>query len=153
MNKLARELYTTLHQFGRLRMGDLFPEVSKGDCVALQAIDYYAREKGGNLTVSELADKLRVQSSAVSRSLKALENKGYVERTIHKSDRRNTYVALTELGKEELKSVQATINEFSEAIISRMNETDIQEMIVALNNLYEITQEAIEACSKKRKEE
>ena len=37
--------------------------------------------------------------SAISRTLKGLEERGYVERNINKNDRRNTYVELTAAGR------------------------------------------------------
>ena len=153
MEQIGRELYTALHQFGRLRLGELIPEITQGDCMTLMAIQHFSKEKKSNLTVSELAEKIHAQPSAVSRTLKALEDKEYVERIINKSDRRNTYIVLTEMGQQELKNVQKTMNDFMETVISRMNEADVQKMIVSLKKFYQIAQEEIELRSKKRGKE
>lgn len=151
MKQIGRDLYTAIHQFGRLRLGDLIPEITKGDCMTLMAIDYFSKKKEENLTVSELADKIHAQPSAVSRTLKVLEDRAYIERRINKSDRRNTYVVLTEEGRRELKVVQETMDDFTETVISRMKEADVQKMITCLNEFYQIAQEEIELRSKKGK--
>ena len=153
LNEISRDLYTALHRFGRLKFGDLFPEITKVDCMTLMAISHYSKEAEGKLTVSELAEKIHAQPSAVSRTLKALEDKGYIERTVNKADRRNTYVALTNAGQRELETVQETMDNFTEAVILRMNEADVQKMILYLEELYQIAQEEIELRTKKKGKE
>lgn len=151
LKQVSRDLYAAMHQFGKLKLGDLIPEMTKSDCMTMMSIHYFSKEKGENLTISELAEKIKVQPPAISRTLKALEEKGYVERIINKSDRRNTYVVLTEEGQKELKSIQKTMDAFAEAVVSRMNEEDMQKMIVGLNEFYQIAQEEIELRSKKER--
>lgn len=153
MEKMTRDLYAAMHMFGKLKIGTMFPEISKGDCMVLMSIQHYSREKGAKLTVSELADKIHAKPSAVSRTLKVLEDKDYIERTVNKEDRRNTYVTLTDEGEAEIKRVQETMDDFTEAVVSRMNKADIQKMIVCLNELYEIAQEEIELRNKKKGKE
>ena len=50
--------------------------------------------------MSELAEKLHTQNSAVSRTLKNLEDHGWICRMTDPKDRRNTCVALTESGED-----------------------------------------------------
>lgn len=54
--------------------------------------------ENGKITSSELAAKTKTLPPAVSRTLRGLEEKGYVERSVDKKDRRNTYISLTEKG-------------------------------------------------------
>ena len=51
-----------------------------------------------NYGISNIADSLHVSSPAISRTITALENKGYAVRYIDKLNRRNTNVKLTDLG-------------------------------------------------------
>lgn len=150
MNRTCGDLFTTMHQFGKLKIGDLFPDISKTDCMTLTAIHHFSTEKQGMMTVSELAEKIHAQSSAVSRSLKTLEDRNLIERTINKQDRRNTYVALTNEGEKEIKQIQEIMDDFANAVISRMDEADMQKMITYLNELFQIAQEEIEVRSKKK---
>ena len=48
----------------------------------------------------------RTLPPAVSRTLRGLEEKGYVERSADKKDRRNTYISLTEQGWKKGEEVR-----------------------------------------------
>lgn len=144
MNEMYGRFYSVIHQFHRLRIGDLFPEMSKSDCMTMMAIAHFNREKQeGILTVSELADKMHAQPSAVSRTLKNLEDRELIERTINKLDRRNTYVALSEQGKRQWKEMEVTLGEFAAAVLSRMREEDLERLVSYLDELYQVAAEEI----------
>lgn len=145
MDEMYRKLFSTMHQFQKLRFGDMFPELTRGDCMTLMAINRFNKEKeDGILTVSELAEKMEVQSPAVSRTLKTLEDKGFIERTIKKSDRRNTYVEVTAEGKREIKEMEETMSDFARTVITRMNEEDMKKLITYLDELYRVAKEEID---------
>lgn len=144
MNEMYGRFFSVINQFHRLRIGDLFPELSKSDGMTLMAIDHFNKEKQeGILTVSELADKMHMQPSAVSRTLKNLEDRELIERTINKSDRRNTYVALSEKGKRQWKEMEATMGAFAAAVLARMNEEDLESLVSYLDELYQVAAEEI----------
>lgn len=153
MNKLYNEFFKATEQFNRLKIADMFPEMSKGDCMTLMAIDHYNQEKAeGTLTVSELAEKIHAKPSAVSRTLKNLEERGLIERTVNKADRRNTYVTVSEAGHKLRREVETTMGEFAEAVLKRMNEEDLQKLIDYLNELHQVAEEEIALRVKRRKE-
>lgn len=145
VNELYGRFFSAMHQFQRLKIGDMFPDMTKGDCMALMAIERINRKKeDGILTVSELAEHMEVQASAVSRTLKSLEDKDFIERTVNRSDRRNTYVSLTSQGQEEVRRIEKTMGDFSKAVITRMNEDDMQRLITYLDELYRVAKEELE---------
>lgn len=153
MNKLYSEFFRATEQFGKLKIGDLFPQMSKGDCTTLLAIDHYNQEKEeGLLTVSELAEKIHAKPSAVSRTLKNLEERGLIERTVNKADRRNTYVTVSEAGHKLQREMETTMGEFAEAVLKRMNEQDLRKLIDYLNELHQVAVEEIDLRVKNRKE-
>lgn len=142
MNEMYGRFYSAMNQFHRLRIGDMFPDMTKGDCMTLMAIDHFNREKeAGVLTISELAEKMHTQPSAVSRTLKNLEDRGLIERTINQADRRNTYVALSERGKEKWKKMEISMEEFTTAVLSRMRKEDLEKLISYLEELYQVATE------------
>lgn len=144
MNEIYGRFYSAMTRFRRLRIGDLFPELSRGDCMTLMAIDHFNREKQeGLLTVSELAEKMHMQMPAVSRALKNLEERDLIERSINKSDRRNTYVSLTPHGRDFLEEKEKTMGEFAEAVLSRMREEDLERLVSYLDELYQVAEEEI----------
>lgn len=148
MNEISEKLFAAMHQFKRLKVGKLFPQINNADCMTLAAIEHLRTHMDGKLTVTELSAHMKNKMSAVSRSLKNLEDRGYIERTVNKTDRRNTYITLTDAGKREIKEIQDTINEFTEAVFSKMNEEDMCRLLEYLNQLYVIAEEEIELRSK-----
>lgn len=145
MDELYGKFFSTMHQFQKLRIGDMFPQMTKMDGMTLMAIEHFNKEKeNGIITISELASKMNAQSSAVSRTLKSLEDKEYIIRTINKSDRRNTYVEVTDLGRSLLKEAESTMSNFARAVIKRMNEEDMNRLIAYLEELYQVSKEEIE---------
>ena len=103
MNDKFEELFKAMHQFHKLRMGEMMPNVSGADFWAMNNI--VNKSEDGKITISELAKKTNVLPSAISRTIRGLEDKGYVERTINKNDRRNTYVEMTDRGIEVIYCV------------------------------------------------
>lgn len=56
---------------------------------------------------------------AVSRSIKALEEKGYVRRFVDQKDRRNTLVEITKSGQEVLDESNEITNEFIRRVFEK----------------------------------
>src|SRR3954454_22925809 len=61
----------------------------------------------GDLTVGELAGAERVQPPSMTRTVNALEERGYVVRLAHETDGRQVVVALTEQGRTTLRADRA----------------------------------------------
>lgn len=142
INDKFEELFKAMHQFHKLRLGDIMPDISGADFWAMRNI----MDKGedGKITISELAKKTRVLPSAISRTLKRLEEKGYVERTVNKNDRRNTYVEITDRGREVAQEVREIMRDYGEAVLSKFDEEELSMLISYLNNIYDIAKKEIE---------
>ena len=152
MNEAYGEFFDAMNQLRKIHIGDLFPDMTKADCMTLMAINHYNRAKKNEiLTVSELAEKIHTKTSAVSRTLKGLEEQGLIVRTVNQADRRNTYVTLSEHGKDTCVEIEHTMSEFAEAVLSRMNRDDLKHLIAYLNELHQVAIEEIEL-RKNRKE-
>lgn len=142
INDKFEELFKAMHQFHKLRLGDIMPDISGADFWTMWNI----MDKGedGKITISELAKKTRVLPSAISRTLKRLEEKGYVERTVNKNDRRNTYVEITDRGREVAQEVREIMRDYGEAVLSKFDEEELSMLISYLNNIYDIAKKEIE---------
>ena len=147
MDQLYGELFRAMGQFGKLRFGDLFPDISKMDFFTMILKE---KEKGKQMTISELAAILHSLPSAVSRTLRGLEESGYVERTVNKKDRRNTYVELTEAGQAIVEECERVFGEFGNAVMARIDEKELRQLIEYLDSIYTIAAQEIE--SRKRKD-
>ncbi len=142
INDKFEELFKAMHQFHKLRLGDIMPDISGADFWTMRNI----MDKGedGKITISELAKKTMVLPSAISRTLKRLEEKGYVERTVNKNDRRNTYAEITDRGREVAQEVREIMRDYGEAVLSKLDEEELSMLISYLNNIYDIAKKEIE---------
>jgi DNA-binding MarR family transcriptional regulator len=59
---------------------------------------------GGTLRMRDLADRVLLSRSGLTRRIDRLEGIGYVERTACETDRRGSYARLTDAGQERLLS-------------------------------------------------
>ena len=142
-DSLYEDLFRAMNQFHKLRFSDMMPNMSKADFIVMNVIMKKGQED--KMTISELAATARMLPSAISRTLKGLEEKGYVERTVNKQDRRNTYVELTEEGKRQTCSVKEELFEFGKTVMSKLDECEVNQLILYLNNIYSIAEKEIEA--------
>jgi len=101
--------------------------------------------ENGQITISELAARAKMLPPAISRTLKGLEERGYVERNVNKNDRRNTYVELTEAGRQLTEEARQTMSDFGKSVMSQVDEADMKRLISYLDNIYHIAEKEIEA--------
>lgn len=87
---------------------------------------------------------MRVAAPAVSRTLRSLEEKKYVERMVCEGDRRNVYVRVTEEGKEVLNECNRILSELLKSVTEKMGEEDMNRLIGYLNKLEQIAELEIE---------
>lgn len=165
MDDLNRRLFETFHMFQKLRMSNLLPTgLSRNDFSTLMCIEYgkfnphgadmtpqetdCAREK---MSISKLAKVLHVTTPAVSRTLKGLEEKGFVLREIDKEDRRNIFVELTDAGKNILRTAEAEMNDFTDTVVHNMDREDMEKLIDYLQQFFYLAQ--IELDKRKEKKD
>jgi DNA-binding MarR family transcriptional regulator len=88
-----------------------------------EALLHLARAEEGRMRRVDLAEKLLLTASGVTRLLDGLEASGLVERASCASDRRVTYAVLTETGRTKLQEASeshvAGVRAFFEARFSR----------------------------------
>ena len=142
MEKIYEEWFRAMGQFRKLKYGDMFPDISRKDFFVMSAV----LDKGttGKITISELAARTCELPPAVSRTLKGLEEKGYVTRTVNQKDRRNTYVELTEEGERVTRKCRQVMSDFGHSVMAQVNEEDMKRMIAFLNEIYRIAEKEIE---------
>lgn len=140
---LYEDLFRAMNQFHKLKFSDMMQNMSKADFIVMNVI--MNKGKDDKMTISELAAIARMLPSAISRTLKGLEEKGYVERTINKQDRRNTYVELTEEGKKQTREVRQVMRDFGKTVMAKLDEHEVNQLILYLNNIYSIAEKEIEA--------
>lgn len=93
------------------------------------------------MKTSELTKVLCITKPATSKMLNMLEEKGYIERTSNKSDRRVVYVKVTEEGNEFLKEQNRKFEKFTCKVVEKMGEEDTDNLIRLLDKLYHVIEE------------
>ena len=71
----------------------------------------------------------------------ALEEKGYIQRSSNKTDRRVVYVKLTEEGKLYLEEQNIKFKNFTCKVVEKMGEEDTDNLIRLFDKLYNIIEE------------
>lgn len=132
-------LMEAFHRVQRVNISSMssMMEVSQGEFFALQIISRYQQihpEREG-IYVSKIAEKLRIAPSQISRMLKKLEERELIGRSVDTRDRRNTYVFLSENGKEVCRQVQNNMQVYFESVWKSMGEEQIDELIRLCNRL------------------
>lgn len=139
---LYEDLFRAMNQFHKLKFGDIMQNMNKADFIVMNVI--MKKGQDDKMTISELASTARMLPSAISRTLKGLEEKGYVERTINKMDRRNTYVELTAEGKKQTRTVKQELRDFGKTVMAKLDEQEMNQLILYLNNIYSIAEKELE---------
>ncbi|MDO4431779.1 MAG: MarR family transcriptional regulator [Aerococcaceae bacterium] len=93
----TQRLYQVNQQLKRAYHGIDLTIMSRSEFHLLQPLVEQADKP---LKASELSQYLHVSNPAVSRTLKSLETKGWITRVDCTNDRRNSYVTLTEQGRQ-----------------------------------------------------
>jgi len=88
------------------------------------AMHHLAEAPGGRLRRVDLARRLALTPSGVTRLLGPLERRGIVTRQEDGHDARATYAVLTPSGKALVKNATATIAVIAESILGSLNDRD-----------------------------
>lgn len=149
MKPLNTEMFMTLYRFRQVHLSKLTGNMSKGEYYSLEALQQYhtTHPDSKGMYVSSLAKRLRISPPAVSRMLKSLEEKGLVERTVDASNRRNTYIRLTDHGAHMTRQVRSRMQFLVERVYDQFGEEDMRTMIALLNRLVDTAEKEIQAIS------
>jgi DNA-binding MarR family transcriptional regulator len=88
------------------------------------AMHHLAEAPGGRLRRVDLAQRLALTPSGVTRLLAPLERRGIVTRDEGGHDARATYAVLTRSGKALVRDATATVSAIAESILGSLGERD-----------------------------
>lgn len=142
-----QQLFEMIQRFRSLNLLATLP-LPRQDYMVLHAVSCLQEEYPDACTVSMITRKMRVPQPAVSRTLRNLENGGYLQREVCRSDRRNTYVLLTDAGKAALQDAGQVLMEFHNGIKKRFTQEESDQLMNLLQRLYEAASEQLEEMKK-----
>lgn len=143
MKSQYKKIFDTFFLFKQLNVSAMMPDISRGEFGVLTAIERSEQERGGKANVSDIVDMSHCSASAVSRTMRGLEQKGYIKRSVDENDRRNTSVVMTESGVAVLNETERIMDNFLEAVLDEMNYKDLEKMNHELLKLYEVCEKEI----------
>lgn len=85
--------------------------------------------KNQTVNVSELAKELNVSMQSISRTLKSLENKGYIIREVDADNRRNTLIKLSEKGNNLVDEKKRIIEDYFFRVFSHFTDEELQQYL------------------------
>jgi len=84
------------------------------------------------LAVNELARRTRVDKGWISRSLRGLEQRGLVQRTIHPTDSRATLASLTAEGDQLVRAFAPVAQARNQRLLAGLDEAEVRGLLDAL---------------------
>lgn len=144
------QMLESFYKLKNIHFTTLLPSnITHGECFALIKLKQLSENpERSQITVSDLNKMIDVSAPALSRTLKSLEENGYVTRTPDPQDKRNNFLSLTENGEKVIELVDKQMHTYCRAISERLGEERINDFIQFLDDLYVITSEEIEKIKK-----
>lgn len=147
MDELMKNLFVAMH-----RRKKVIPKIqgldqlSFGDMAVFGVMTKHLSENHDNEAVpmTGLLRELCTSPPALSQSINRLEDKGLVQRIFSKENRRVTYVAFTEKGKEIYQRQKKQRDDIAQKIIQRMGVENVRELVRLTNRFYDVAEELME---------
>lgn len=128
----AAKLINAMHIFSKINISSVLGMLSQTEYLVI----YFVRKHGeydghGNsgVNVTSLSEVLGVSTPAVSRILRSLEEKGFINRVTNKKNRRETYISLTEKGRGIYMRDRETASMLYKAVEGKMGKEEIRELV------------------------
>jgi DNA-binding MarR family transcriptional regulator len=93
----------------------------------------YTLQRGGEMTMSHLADVLNVSLSNATGLIDRLEERGFIERNRVPEDRRVVLVRVTPDGERMLREIDAQSDEILRAVLDRLPATQLRAVAHAMS--------------------
>lgn len=96
---------------------------------AFEALIQIAHAEDGTISISDLAERIRLSPSQVSRLVIDLERRGLVQRHRSSTDARSTHAAITEAGQAELREAAPTyLSTIRAHLFDRLSEREVKQL-------------------------
>ena len=85
--------------------------------------------KDDKISLSIIRDKMKLAPSTITPIISSLEKRGFIERKIDESDRRNIYICLSNIGRRFTEKVDNELKNMLYEYIKYMGKNDTNEII------------------------
>ena len=134
-NEKIKRMFDACYLAKRIR--EMLPPLPQGVMHKIQTME----KQGICVKVSDISDALNIPRPGVTRTVKEMETKGYLQKLSSPDDGRVTFITLTEAGKAlSRKYDEHYFNELS-SYLDDISEEDADCMIRTIGKFYEIMSE------------
>lgn len=133
-DRLSKEQYLPFYQSMQELCGagfcDKGSELTPGEMSLCYCVHAFVIKNDGSMpTVAEIASLLNVSVPAISRTLKNLEAKEYIQRTANQADRRIVHISLTERGEQCVMSHFSAVSEVLDKVLAQFTDEELKTML------------------------
>ena len=90
---------------------------------------------------TSLGPKMGMETTSLSRTLKSMEEKKFIQRKPNTDDGRGVLIYLTELGKTNRDASKLAVKKFNQAIIDNTGEESIENFHLVIEKINELTKD------------
>jgi DNA-binding MarR family transcriptional regulator len=124
INKIANQVNSTFNQM--LQPFDIALEQRV-------TLDIIKHEK--DITLTKISHILSKDKTTISRTLRTLEKKGFIQKNDNSKDKRVSFIELTKRGEEVLSDTEEITNSFRNALLSEMDNDEAQKLFELLDKV------------------
>lgn len=141
-NDLRMKLFETIKKFNKSASGNYkdYKKMNMNDIIVCKII--YQNSLNNELTqVKDISEHMEITRPAVNTILNRLEDRGIIERTRLKDDRKSVYVNLTKKAYNLYETEKQKLADFMEKVINSIGEEDTYKLIELLERVNNILEE------------
>lgn len=131
-----------------IRYGDLLEELSMREFLVLMVVADQDKKYGEKMNVSDIAGRIHCSVQSLSRSIRNLEKKKYLERVSDSENRRNTLVYISESGKEIFEHNKRIFKDFMDRVLDRIPPENLSKYIEIQEDLCRIINDEMKKSGK-----
>ncbi|MBU2020147.1 MAG: MarR family transcriptional regulator [Bacteroidetes bacterium] len=100
---------------------------------------------------TQLGPRMGMEPTSLSRTLKTMEEMGFLRREFDEIDRRKVLIFLTEAGLEKRKETKKVILDFNDQLFAKISPTKFKVFIDVMTRIDAITENELKLLSEKEK--
>lgn len=131
--RLSREDYDRMLKSIRQMMSvdttALLKNITLAELKLIYCVDEHFKEHGRPFSSTEAAEQLGISAPAVSRTVKGLEVKGFLERRLDDSDRRSVKIIITEKGQSVLEENMRRCIALLDSVFTKFSDKELANMV------------------------
>lgn len=137
-NEKIKRMFDAFYQAKRIR--DMLPPLPQGDAIlhTVSGCDPFSAERKKDIRLSDISDAMNLPRPGVTRTVKEMEAKGYLQKLMSPDDGRVTYISITEKGERLSRKYDQDYFSSLAPYLSEISEEEADNMIRTIGKFYQI---------------